>query len=148
MDVRTLEGCSIERIDRETGIIVDTVEDRTQNAILIAIHNIITPRIELVVRSINASSGRDAAIVTAKQNVGKLWGLLPLLKTYPKEQHTSWTNCICWDSGKRQGRGKWIIGPKNTSWPTIAHSLQNVRKFSQVFSWSWEKTLVNSWSFW
>ena len=45
--------------------IVDTVEDRIQNAILTAIDNIVAPKIELAVRSINASSGLDATIVTA-----------------------------------------------------------------------------------
>ena len=44
--------------------IVDTVEERVQNAILTAIDNIIAPKIELAIRSINASSGRDAASVS------------------------------------------------------------------------------------
>ena len=45
--------------------IVDTVEDRIQNAILTAIDNIVTPKIELAIRSINASSGRDVTSVSA-----------------------------------------------------------------------------------
>ena len=45
--------------------IVDTVEDRIQNAILTAIDNIVTPKIELAIRSINASPGRDATSVSA-----------------------------------------------------------------------------------
>ena len=44
---------------------VDTVEDSIQNAILTAIDNIVAPKIELPIRSINASSGRDVASVTA-----------------------------------------------------------------------------------
>ena len=47
------------------GNIVDTVEDRLQNAILTAIENIVAPKIELAIRSINASSGRDVTSVTA-----------------------------------------------------------------------------------
>ena len=47
------------------GSFVDKVEDRIQNAILTAIDNNITPRIELVVGLMNASSGRDATSVTA-----------------------------------------------------------------------------------
>ena len=54
--------------------IVDTVEDRIQNAILTAIENIVTPKIELAIRSINASSGQDATSVSAnserKERVG------------------------------------------------------------------------------
>ena len=49
----------------EKWAIVDTVEDRIQNAILTAIDNIVAPKIELAIRSINASSGRDVTSVSA-----------------------------------------------------------------------------------
>ena len=65
MSVKTLERCFNERMDREMSNIVDTVEDRIQNAVLTAIENIVTPKIELDIRSINASSGRDATKVSA-----------------------------------------------------------------------------------
>ena len=65
MSVETLERCFNERIDREMSNIVDTVEDRIQNAILTAFENIVAPKIELAIRSINASSGRDATSVSA-----------------------------------------------------------------------------------
>ena len=65
MSVKTLERCFNERIDREMSNIVDTVEDRLQNAILTTIDNIVTPKIELAIRSINASSGRDVTSVSA-----------------------------------------------------------------------------------
>ena len=45
--------------------IIDAVEDRIQNAILTAFDNIVAPRIELAVRSITASSGRDVTSVSA-----------------------------------------------------------------------------------
>ena len=64
MSVKTLERCFNEKIDREMSNIVDSVEDRIQNAILTAIDNIVTPKIELAIRSINASSGRDATSVS------------------------------------------------------------------------------------
>ena len=65
LNVKTLERCFNERIDREMSNIVDTVEDRIQNAILTAIDNIVAPKIELAIRSINASSERDVASVSA-----------------------------------------------------------------------------------
>ena len=65
MNVKTLERCFNERIDREMSNIADTVEDRIQNAILTAIDNLVAPKIELAIRSINASSGRDAGSVSA-----------------------------------------------------------------------------------
>ena len=65
MSVKTLERCFNERIDREMSNIVDTVEDRIENAILTAIENIVAPKIQLAIRSINASSGRDATSASA-----------------------------------------------------------------------------------
>ena len=65
MNVKTLERCFNERIDREMSNIVNTVEDRIQNAILTAIDIIVAPKIELAIRLINASSGRDVTGVSA-----------------------------------------------------------------------------------
>ena len=62
VNVNTLQSCFNERIDREMSNIVDTVDDRIQNAILTAIDSIVAPKIEL---AINASSGRDATSITA-----------------------------------------------------------------------------------
>ena len=64
MNVKTSERCFNERIDREMSNIVDTVENRIQNAILTAIDSMVALKIELAFRSINASSGRDAASVS------------------------------------------------------------------------------------
>ena len=75
LNAKTLERCFIERIDREMSIIVDTVEDRIQNAILTAIENIVAPQIELAIRSINASSGRDVTSVTANSERGEHVGI-------------------------------------------------------------------------
>ena len=65
MSVKTLERCFNERIDRKMSNIVDTVEDRIHNAISTAIDNIVAPKVELAIRSINASSGRDVTSVSA-----------------------------------------------------------------------------------
>ena len=74
MSVKSWERCFNERIVREMSNIVDTVEDRIQNEILTAIDSIVAPKIELANRSKNASSGRDAASVSAnserKQHAG------------------------------------------------------------------------------
>ena len=65
LNVKILERCFNERIDMEMNNIVETVEDRIQNAILAAIDNIVAPKIELAIRSINTSSGRDVTSVSA-----------------------------------------------------------------------------------
>ena len=74
MSMKFSERCFNERIDREINNIVDTVEDRIQNAILTAIEKVVAPKIELAIRSIIASSGRDATSVSAnserKERVG------------------------------------------------------------------------------
>ena len=73
-NVKTLERGFNKRIDREMSNIVDTVEDTIQNAILTAIENIVAPKIELAIRSIIASSGRDVTSVTANSECGDLVG--------------------------------------------------------------------------
>ena len=65
MNVKTLERCFNERTDREMSNIVDTVEDRIQNAILTAIEKVVAPKIQLAIRSINASSGQDLTSASA-----------------------------------------------------------------------------------
>ena len=75
VSVKTLEKCFNESIDREISINVDTAEDRIQNAILTAFDNIVAPKIEFAIISINASSGRDATCVTAKSERGEHLGV-------------------------------------------------------------------------
>ena len=75
VNVKTLERCFNKRVDREVRNIVDTVDDRIQNAILTAIENIVAPKIELAIRSINASSGRDVTSVTANSERGEHVGI-------------------------------------------------------------------------
>ena len=45
VDMQAFERCFNEKIDRQTGNIVDTVEERIQKTILTPIDKIITPRI-------------------------------------------------------------------------------------------------------
>ena len=75
MNVKTFEGFLKKRIDREMSNKVNTVEYKIQNAILTAIDNIVAPKIELAIRSINASSGRDANSVTANSERGEHVGI-------------------------------------------------------------------------
>ena len=75
VNVKTLKRYFNERIDREMCNIVNTVEDRIQNAILSAIDNIVAPKIELAIRSINASSGRCVTSVTANSERGEHVGI-------------------------------------------------------------------------
>ena len=55
--------------------IVDTVEDRIQNAILATIDNIVAPKIELAIKPKNASPGRDVTGVTASSERGEHVGI-------------------------------------------------------------------------
>ena len=75
LNVKTLERRFNERIDREMENIVETVEDRIQSAILTAIDNIVGPKIELAIRSINASSGRDVASMSANSECREHTGI-------------------------------------------------------------------------
>ena len=88
MSVKTLERCFNERIDREKSNIVDTVEDRIKNAILTAIENKVTPKIELAIRSINASSGRDATSVSANSERRERVGIIASFENASKNNDT------------------------------------------------------------
>ena len=50
---------------------VHTVEERIQNEILTTTDSIVAPKIEIAVRSIKASCGRDATSVTASSERGE-----------------------------------------------------------------------------
>ena len=80
VNVKTLERCFNGGIDKEMSKIVDTVENRTQNAVVTAIDSIVTPKIEIAIRSINASSGRDATSVTANSERGEHVGINAFFK--------------------------------------------------------------------
>ena len=71
VNVKALERCFNERIDREMSNIVDTVQDRIRNEILTAIDNIVAPKIKLAIRSINASSGLGVTSVTVNSERGE-----------------------------------------------------------------------------
>ena len=75
VNVKILERCFNERIEKEMSNIVDKVEDRIQNAILTAIENIVAPKTELAIRSKNASSGRDVTSVTSNSERGEHVGI-------------------------------------------------------------------------
>ena len=75
VNVKTLERCFNERIDSEMNNIVDTIEDRIQNEILTAVDNIVALRIELAIRSINASSGRDVTSVAENSQCREHMGI-------------------------------------------------------------------------
>ena len=88
LNVKTLERCFNEKIDREMSNIVDTVEDRIQDAILTAIDNIVAPKIELAIRSINASSERDVASVSANSERREHAGIDPSFENASENNNT------------------------------------------------------------
>ena len=88
VNVKPLERCFNERIDKEMSNIVDTVEDRIQNAILTAIDSIVAPKIELEIRSISASSGRDATSVAANSERGEHMGITARFENVPEGNNT------------------------------------------------------------
>ena len=75
VNAKTLERCFNESIDREMINIVGTAEDRIQNEILTAVDSVVAPKIELAIRSVNASSGRDAISVTSNSERGEHIGI-------------------------------------------------------------------------
>ena len=57
VDMRTLEKNIVTKIRSNVDSVMTTVETRAQNAELTVIENLILPRVELAMKSVNASSG-------------------------------------------------------------------------------------------
>ena len=86
--VKTLERCFKERIVREMGVIIDTVENKIQNANSTAIDSIIPPKMELAVRLINASSGQEATRVLANSAREKQIGITAPFENVSERSNT------------------------------------------------------------
>ena len=71
VNVKNFERSFNNKSDREMSKLVDTVEDKIQNAILTSMEKFVFPIIELAVGSINTTSGREATSVTASSERGK-----------------------------------------------------------------------------
>ena len=143
VNVQTLKRCFNERIDSEMGKIVDTVKYRIQNAILTAFDSNTTPRIELAVSLKNESCVRVATSVTANSERGecRVITALLLLQMYPKGilPHMWWIQIM--RLKKTFGRGKLIVGPRNTFWPTTTHSSQQCISDASPLNWGWFEDL-------
>ena len=88
VNVKTLQKFFIERIDREMSNIVATVKDRIQNAVLTSFDSIVASKIELVIRSINTTSGRDATSVTTNSGLGEHTGITASLENVSERKNT------------------------------------------------------------
>ena len=73
--MKASERCVKEGIDKEMSNFVHTVESRIQKALLTAIDSIVAPKIELAIRSANATSRQDATSVTANSERGEDVGI-------------------------------------------------------------------------
>ena len=69
-------------------IFVDPLENRIQNATLTAIDGIVAPKIEIAIRSINASSGRDATSVIANLERGEHSGITAPFENVSERNNT------------------------------------------------------------
>ena len=90
VNVKTLERCFNEKIDKETSNTLDTVEERIQNVILTAIDSIVALKIELAIKSKKASSGWYATSVTLNSGGGEDAGINAFFwKRIWKQQYTT-----------------------------------------------------------
>ena len=86
--VKILEGCLNERIGKEMGNLVYTVENKSQNAILTSKGSIVTLKTELTNRSRNASSRRDATSVMASSERGETIKISALFENVSERNNT------------------------------------------------------------
>ena len=119
MKVKTLERSFNEKSDSELSIIVDTVENRIKNAILTTIDSIVAHKIELTIRSINASSGQIATSVTA---ISELRDYVGMKGSF---ENSSGNNILLQvlnvNDEIRNNSPDEVSGPRNTIEPEITH---------------------------
>ena len=60
LDMHTLEKNIVDKVRSEVGSVMKTVETRVKYAVLTAIEGLVAPKVKLVRKSVNASSGQDA----------------------------------------------------------------------------------------
>ena len=112
--VKTVERFSNDMIDREMGNILDFNEDRIQNAVLTAIHSIITRKNDFAIGSINAYSGRDATSVIENSELEGYIGIIALFENVSKKNYS--LHVLNTNDETRNNF------PRNTFWPATTHS--------------------------
>ena len=127
VNVQTSDRCFNERIDWEMVNIVDTVEDRIQNAILTAIDHKITGRIGLAVRLSYASSGRDATSVTANPERGERMGVTASFENV-SERSTTFHELNANDETLKNTPGE--TSDNEFSWPQYGNCILQIYKKS------------------
>ena len=131
LNVKTLERCFNERIDREMENIVETVEDRIQNAILTAIDNIVGPKIELAIRSINASSGRDVASMSANSERREHTGINDSFENASENDNTIGVTNINDEARRNSQNGMSELSVQGTQFDRQSHVHHEVTRGSE-----------------
>ena len=72
--MHTLEENIVSKMRSEVDSVMTTVETRVQNVVLTAIENLVIPRVELAMRSANASSGRSVDCYVLELDQGDFSG--------------------------------------------------------------------------
>ena len=79
MDIHTLEKNIADKVRREVDEVITLVEIRVQDAVLTAMENLVICRVELAMKSVDASSGRgmDSVVLDPDRRVfsGNIEGL-------------------------------------------------------------------------
>ena len=140
LNVKTLERCFNERIDREMENIVETAEDRIQNAILTAIDNIVGPKIELAIRSINASSGWDVASMSANSERRERTGINDSFENASEDNNTIGVTNINDEARRNSQSGMGELSVQGTQFDRQSHVNHEVAGGSQEFRNGHHKT--------
>ena len=133
LNVKTLERCFNERIDREMENIVETVEDRIQNAILTAIDNLVGPKNELAITSINASSGRDVAIMSANSERREHKGINDFFENASENNNTIGVTNIDDEARRNSQNGMSELSVQGTQFDRQSHVHHEVTRRSEEF---------------
>ena len=115
----------VSKVRGEVDSVMTTVETRMQGAVLFAIENLLIPRVELAMKSVNASSGREVGSVVLDPDQRDFSGNMEGLRMTASSRTNSHkdlnrineTRCNITVEG-----GRWLVGQRKNYWPANTHS--------------------------
>ena len=79
-DMHKLENNIVSKVQNEEDSVMTTVETRVQDAMMSQIENLVIPRVELAMKSVNASSGHELGSVVLDRNQRDFSGIFKSLQ--------------------------------------------------------------------
>ena len=127
VDMHTRENNIVNKVRCEVDNLMTSVETRVQDAVLTAMENLVNPRVELAMKSVNASSGRGVSNVVMDPDRKAFSGIIENLQRTASSRINSHTDLNRFDETRsnitKEGSDLSVI-EKNMHRPTHTYHIQ------------------------